>query len=369
MTEKQQTEPSNCGNNWGVLGNRMGWIQLIVINSVIAILLTLVTDTSFTSHFVFSQFIGFSIVTALSLHLRFRHLNSPDIWAYVTGIPSGSAFGITLSLLLTGTYQDYSAQGLDRALRGLLFAIVIGSSISWYFLQRHRQLQQRAQLAEQLAENAEKERQLSHSQLALLQAQIEPHFLFNTLSNVVGLIDKDSISAKKMLESLTTYLRATLNKTRQTQATVQQEVELLEAYLSIFKIRLGERLSYHLFVEESCKTLALPPLLLQPLVENAIKHGLEPKIEGGDISIRIVSKNGKLICSVEDTGIGLQTAEKVTPTINDEGIGLSNVRERLRTLYGIESELLILENEHHGVTATISIPLSAMNPKDLSHES
>lgn len=362
MIEKTLTDKSCFTQSWGVLGNSMGWVQLIVINSIIAVLLTLVTDSVFWHNLVFSQFIGFSIVTLLSMHVYFRKLSTPDVIAYITGIPLGSLLGIAISLFLTGTYHEYGdAAGQDKAFRSVLFSIVIGSSLAWYFLQRSNRLQERAQLAEQLAQNAEKERQLTQAQLAVLQAQIEPHFLFNTLSNVVGLIDTDSSLAKKMLESLTTYLRATLTITRQARATVRQEVELLEAYLSIFKIRMGERLQYDLTVQPVCNEMSLPPLLLQPLIENAIKHGLEPQVDGGTITTDIKLKDDFLICQIIDTGRGLNANDDNVVVTHGEGVGLSNVRERLLSLYGEQAQLSIIENSDRGVTATIRIPLSTMD--------
>ena len=362
MVGKLSVDSSGYEKKWGLLSDAMGWVQLIIINSIIALLLTTTTSSPFFINLVFSQIIGFSIVSALSLHVRLRHLSEPDLWAYVTGIPSGAMFGIAVSLLVTGAYQDYSAEeGLDKALRGLLFSITIGGSVAWYFLTRDRSLQERAQLAEQLAENAEKERRLSQAQLALLQAQIEPHFLFNTLSNVAGLIDSDSVSAKKMLESLTTYLRATLKISRQTLTTVQQEVDLVSAYLSIFKIRMGERLQYNVSVDHACSEKPLPALLLQPLVENAIKHGLEPQIEGGEVSVIIKIQEETFICLVRDTGRGLNfNAENVVHT-GGEGVGLANVRERLLSLYGENARLSVVEIEQGGVSANIEIPLATMD--------
>lgn len=185
--------------------------------------------------------------------------------------------------------------------------------------------------------------------LKVLQAQIEPHFLFNTLSNVLSLLDTDPPKAKSMLGDFIQYLRKSISKIRGESATLGQEIEMIEAYLNIFKVRMGNRLRYRIDLPKHMEDLAFPPMLIQPLVENAIKHGLEPRVEGGEIFIRAEEKDGILRLEVVDTGLGFKED-------HDSGMGLSNIRERLQSIYRDQGRLMIEENQPHGLKATIEVP-------------
>jgi sensor histidine kinase YesM len=189
------------------------------------------------------------------------------------------------------------------------------------------------------------------AQLSLLQAQIEPHFLFNTLAHVQSAIDQDPALGKVVLEHLIRYLRGTLARSRSTIHTVAEERELIEALLAIAAIRLGQRLSYEVRLPAGVSDARLPPLLLQPLVENAIKHGIEPSIDGGDIRISGQLDNDMVILRVADTGVGITVG-------NPEGVGLSNVRERLASLYGAKGRLSLERNTPRGTIAELRLPLS-----------
>jgi LytS/YehU family sensor histidine kinase len=193
------------------------------------------------------------------------------------------------------------------------------------------------------------EKEAIEANLRLLQAQIEPHFLFNTLSNILSLLDSDSEKGKSMLTSLTRYLRKSLSKVREYTSTVGQEMELIEDYLKIFKVRMGGRLLFKLDVSDSVRDLPLPPMLIQPLVENAIKHGLEPKVQGGEILIRGKENDSLLRLEIIDTGMGFNPGRK-------DGLGLANIRERLQALYGNDGRLVIEENQPGGVKAIIEVP-------------
>ena len=192
------------------------------------------------------------------------------------------------------------------------------------------------------------------AQLQMLQAQIEPHMLFNTLANLQGLIAADPPRAQSMLDQLIQYLRATLTASRSQATTLAQEFALLDAYLGLMKVRMGARLSYALELPEELRGLSVPPMLLQPLVENAIKHGLEPKVEGGLVSIRAERDGNQLRLSVCDTGLGLDG----TPAhSNSTHVGVSNVRERLHALYGNRADFSLIPNTPEGVIAQLTIPL------------
>jgi sensor histidine kinase YesM len=155
-----------------------------------------------------------------------------------------------------------------------------------------------------------------------------------------------------MLVDLIHYLRTSLSKTRNKTTTIAQEMEMIRAYLNIFKIRMGDRLRYNIDIPDTIKDFPFPPMLIQPLVENAIRHGLEPKIEGGELSIRGKEKGDILQLEITDTGMGFNEDE-------DTGVGLSNVRERLQSLYGDKGHLILEENRSSGLKAIIEIPYDA----------
>jgi hypothetical protein len=196
------------------------------------------------------------------------------------------------------------------------------------------------------------ERQALQAQLRLLQAQIEPHMLFNTLANLQGLIAIDPDRANTMLDQLIQYLRATLGVSRSESTTLGEEFAAMEAYLGLMGVRMGERLRYRLELPPNLRKLKLPPMLLQPLVENAIVHGLEPKIEGGEITIAASARDGLLDISVVDTGLGLgQSSSK------GGGVGVATTRERLRVLYGERASILLVPGQAQGTLVRLTLPL------------
>lgn len=195
------------------------------------------------------------------------------------------------------------------------------------------------------------ERQALQAQLQLLQAQIEPHMLFNTLANLQGLIALDPAQAQTMLDQLIVYLRATLSASRAQRTTLGQEFTLLDAYLGLMSVRMGARLSFALDLPEALRNTEVPPMLLQPLVENAIAHGVEPNVAGGHIQVTARAADGGLELLVSDTGRGLDAG----PGKPGTGLGLSNVRERLNALYG-ERATLSLDAAPQGATARILLP-------------
>ncbi|MDQ1813265.1 histidine kinase [Massilia sp. CCM 9210] len=193
---------------------------------------------------------------------------------------------------------------------------------------------------------------LAEARLRALQAQIEPHFLYNTLANVVGLIDTNPAKARHMLERFIDYLRASLAASRADQATLGTELDLVAAYLDVLAVRMGARLSYRIEAD-GCREIGMAPMLLQPIVENAVSHGLEPKVEGGEIVIRASCRDGQLCIEVSDTGAGLGNA----PPKPGGGVGLSNLRARLRSLHGAGAQVQLLENEPCGITVRLLLPL------------
>jgi sensor histidine kinase YesM len=231
----------------------------------------------------------------------------------------------------------------------LFLGVMFGSIITYFFSSREKIAESQARIQEEKIKRLTSEKKAAEANLKLLQAQIEPHFLFNTLSNVLSLLDTDPKKGKSMLVDFIQYLRASLLKIREQKATLGQEMEMIQAYLNIFKVRMGDRLHYKIDLPEKLKTNTFPPMLIQPLVENAIKHGLEPKVDGGKIFISGEAKDGILRLEVVDTGEGFKGAKNF-------GMGLSNIRERLQSIYGKSGHLILEENQPHGLKATIEVP-------------
>ena len=208
--------------------------------------------------------------------------------------------------------------------------------------------------AEAKAEEEALKRQVVEARMAAMQAQVEPHFLFNTLASIDHLIEVDPPRASTMQKNLIALLRAAMPAMRETQATLGRELQVVRPYLEIMKMRMQERLRAEVSVPEGLHSADLPPMMLQSLVENAIKHGLEPRPEGGAVSVAAEVLHGKLAVTVADTGVGFGRA----PTAGT-GTGLESIRERLKLIYGAEAELRIAENAPHGTRATIVVPYKA----------
>lgn len=220
----------------------------------------------------------------------------------------------------------------------------------------------REKMAALQARNVIIEKQAVQAQLQMLQAQIEPHMLFNTLATLQTLISSEPLRAQHMLDQLIHYLRATLSTSRSAQTTLGQEFELTKAYLGLMSLRMGLRLSYNLHLPEELQRTPIAPMLLQPLVENAIRHGLEPKVEGGDCTVRVSVHQDMLVLSVFDSGMGLNTSTSYNKPASTH-LGLENIRARLDALYGPLAELTLTHNIPEGTVAQITIPMQALDPR------
>ena len=213
-----------------------------------------------------------------------------------------------------------------------------------------RRLAERRRGEEASARQTATEKELTVAKLSLLHAQVEPHFLYNTLASAQYLTRSDPARADERLGHLITYLRNSLPRAEDSPSTLGEELERTHAYLQILKIRMGERLTLDIDVPDELKPTALPAMMLQTLVENAIKHGLEPVTGGGSIWILARRQGGNIVVTVADDGRGFNTESSGT------GIGLKNVRERLRLAYGDAASFAIVANFPRGVAATITIP-------------
>ena len=241
--------------------------------------------------------------------------------------------------------------------REFVFSACIAVAIGWVLWEateasRLREVSRRER-AELEAAAALSDKERATAELKTLRAQVEPHFLYNTLANVLSLIDREPATAKHMTERLIGYLRHTLDASRRDNATVGDELAIVNDYLEILRLRMGDRLAFSIDATDEVRAIPLSPMLLQPLVENAIKHGLEPKIEGGSISVTATVHGSILQIRIADTGLGFGVA---TDTAGS-GSGLTNVRARLKALYG-DAATLTIEQPATGTRICISLPMA-----------
>jgi hypothetical protein len=255
-------------------------------------------------------------------------------------IPAASA----LAFGVTGGGNDHDFAFL--AVMGLLFApwIAIGTIL------RQRDAFAREKALELELVRSEFERRESDARLRLLQAQVEPHFLFNTLANVQALVDSGSPQASKVLSSLIAYLRAAVPRMDSQTTTLANEVDLVRSYLELMRMRMPDRLQYAIHLEPAAANLHCPPMTLLTLVENAVRHGIDPGEAGGRIDVDIWLRDGACLLRVADTGVGLQNVTRGL------GTGLANLRERLKLAFGGDARLSLTGITPHGVCAEIVIP-------------
>jgi len=215
--------------------------------------------------------------------------------------------------------------------------------------------------AAQATETAEAEslkRQVVEARMAAMQAQVEPHFLFNTLASIDHLIETDPARASTMQKNLIALLRASMPSMREATGNgtngvrdLGRELAVIRPYLEILKVRMEERLVTDIQVPDGLLSAEFPPMMIQTLVENAIKHGLEPKAEGGSLTLKAEIVHGKLQITVADTGLGFGKAATA-----GTGVGLANIRERLQLLYGPRATLTVAENQPSGTLVTVTVP-------------
>jgi hypothetical protein len=312
-----------------------------------------------TQNFVLSQCIGFCIHIGYTIGKRILGAERIGRFgrlqrvAFYAGTPVVAVYvGYAIGLSLLGVDVVRLVRESPRVpLSILVFSLLMAAFWYRYMANKSRLLSAQAAQERERARALAAEKQALDAQLAALQAQIEPHFLFNTLANVASLIDTAPDKAKHMLSRLIALLRAALDASRAARGTLGQEVDLLQAYLDILAVRMGPRLRYTIDVAPALRELPLPPLLIQPLVENAIKHGLEPKIEGGRVSVEARAEGAALVIVVADDGLGF------TPTAGS-GVGLDNLRARLAALYGSDARLRI-EDAGPGTRVRIEMPRPA----------
>jgi hypothetical protein len=325
----------------------------LAINTVIALLIALLLHS--WDEVIPNLVIAYSILALVAMvrctvMQRFRGRVHMRFAIYFVLVVAGAIGGELLSkLFLPRQSPTYTMHEGYIWLVAIVFSLVAGSialfiNFSWVRLAQSRRDVERA------------ERAAIEAQLRALQAQIEPHFLFNTLANLDALIATDAGMARCLLGNLIRYLRAALTHARSETATLHTEVELLKAYLAIMGLRLPNRLTTEFDCDPDCLRLKFPAMLLQPLVENAITHGIEPAGAGGSIRVSVRCAGDKLMVSVDDTGVGLGNAQTA-----GTGAGIQNVRARLQSLFGSAARLVLEPLAPHGTHAAIEVPLSLLS--------
>ncbi len=356
-----QSEPDPAGDApaaslfSGLTITRLGWVTMIAV--LVAGSMVWFFQNEFLDLLVSTLCVGyvtmvlFTMASNLSIVQRGR---IPREAAQIVAVIAGSALGTIVTGIVKGRgietmFTERLAGFVATSGMGIGFGCVV---VTLYFY-REQSARARAETARIKAEidaaRAREEKQLLSARLQLLQAQVEPHFLFNTLANVQHLTETDPATASRMLGSLIRYLRATLPRMREHASTLAREIEMIRAYLEIQRVRMGDRLQFDIDVPDALLSQALPPMMLISLVENAVKHGIDPLPEGGRIRIVASMTPRGVRVAVVDDGAGVSEHVGI-------GIGLSNIRERLATLYGNSARLDFVENAPRGVSASIEVP-------------
>jgi signal transduction histidine kinase len=294
--------------------------------------------------------VGYTSMVLFTVAGNIRQSRVPREVVQVAAIVVGSFLGTMLAGVVKG--RDVRLMFTER-LDGVLITMGLGIGfgcvvVAWFILrEKHARDQERLMRGE--SERHRLEKSILEARLQLMQAQVEPHFLFNTLANVQHLVETDPPEAARVLDSLIRYLRAALPQMRESTTNLGREIEMARAFLEINRVRMGSRLQFAIEVPDALKPRAFPPMMLISLVENAVKHGVDPCCECGTITIRAHEGDGRLRVSVEDTGEGIKPKK-------GGGVGLSNIRERLKALYGTSARLVIEERAPRGVVASIEVP-------------
>jgi signal transduction histidine kinase len=348
-------------------------LDVFVLAALVAALLAAIVTLSEPSFATFGRWLlilecialaGVTCGTAVSQIPRLRRYRPvvAHFLVSMVAVPVGYVIGSTFAYAVLGERAPILTQG-PRPVIALVATGLAAVFIVYLDSMRTR-------VAQEAAARAEAQRLAVESQLRLLRAQLEPHMLFNTLANLRSLVELDSQMAQKMIDQLIVYLRSALAASREESTTLRAEFAQLRAYLEIMALRMGPRLTYRLELPDSLQRAAIPPMLLQPLVENAIKHGVEPQIGKGMIEIEARLKDDGIEIAVTDSGLGLlsedepsDSREEATMTATPRaragtgtGYGLVHVRERLRAFYGGRASLTLTPHQPHGVRALVRIP-------------
>jgi hypothetical protein len=325
----------------------------LIISIGVALLLLLLWKSPTSALFLRAITLGLSATLAFSLF---------EVWprrlprGYERWILQVAAVGAAMPLTLFVMHRRATAPGAPPFFEDHDWMLVGASALlvaPWAAVAtvvRQKEAFARNQELMFALERSELEREALDARLHLLRAQVAPHFLFNTLANVQALVDAGSPRAAAVLRSLTAYLRATVPLLNESGATVERELQLVRPYLELMQMRMPDRLQYAIDVDNSALNVRCPPTTLMTLVENAVRHGIDPSEEGGRIDVEIARVSERCVVRVTDTGAGLQ------PSADSLGSGLSTLRERLQLIFGDEAHLRLAPNDPRGTIAEIEMP-------------
>jgi sensor histidine kinase YesM len=346
------------------------WLRSLITTTLFCLAITAFTLTmwggSLAIHIVISLGFGYSSVfSARALAILFPTLSviRNTLLSVLIALGAGT---LNAHYWLEVSYSQYKAG--DGLLSVFILGVLFTGGCFIYFYAYEQKLRAEAELEKSRRKESEAGQALLLSQLNQLQSQIEPHFLFNTLANINALIETDSSKAQQMLSQLTDLLRATLRSSRKQLTSIHHEIAMISAYLGIQQVRLGDRLTYHIECSEAVKLVEIPPLLIQPLVENAVTHGIEPQTQGGEVTLSLSQDTDNLMITVADNGAGLPGAGlpgaglpgaglASTSQNGGHGMALENIRSRLSKLFSSQAVLSLSQRKDGGVQARITIPL------------
>jgi sensor histidine kinase YesM len=335
----------------GLTVKRVIWVTVICVvatGTVVWLFLNTYVDLLLTALCVgYTSMLLFTVAG----NVRQRHL--PREAMQVLAVVVGSVLGTLIAFFVKGrAISEMFNERLSGVAISMGLGIGFGCVVVAAMILREKHARDQTRIAKGESERHQLEKNVLEAQLQLMQAQVEPHFLFNTLANVQHLVETDASSASRVLESLIQYLRAAMPQMREGTTNLGRELDMARAFLDIHRVRMGTRLEFAIDVPDSLKARPFPPMMLISLVENAIKHGVDPCCDAGTITIRAQEHAGRLRVSVADTGEGVKPKQ-------GGGVGLTNIRERLKALYGPSARLVLEENAPHGVVASIEVPAAA----------
>jgi signal transduction histidine kinase len=332
----------------------------VLVVSVLFGTLNSLPDTAPPIQVTLAHAIVVGLMALLAFGLLEQYPKRPPAWSrrWILQLV-GVVFAVPLGVLATHSVSmavDIDAAHAKPQMTGLIVLLVegllFGPWIALATMVRQRDVMARDQALAFELERSELERNALEARLRLLQAQVEPHFFFNTLANVQALVDAGSPQAPQVLASLIAYLRAAVPRMHRVATTLGEELDLVRAYLELMQMRMPDRLKFALHVDPAANALRCPPMTLLTLVENAVRHGIDPSEEGGNIEVDVRLSAGRCRVRVSDTGVGLKAVG------NGLGTGLTTLRERLKLAFGSDVRLQLREMEPHGVSAELEFPAS-----------
>ncbi len=351
------------GNNFFSISLLKTMFNAFLINIGIAIILFVIFENaSFKNQFITTQFMGlnicFFIYVSEFLLQKFYSEKFNKTWIFMRFITDiiGVFIGIISGAIMFILYfKQASFINIDiEMIKGLVYGGMLFGGIVCYIAGSHLYYAGKIDFAEKKIDKEKikrisSERNAFETKLKLLEAQIEPHFLFNTLTNILELMDTNVDKSKNMLMDLSCFLRSSVSRIKKGRNTLRDEINIIQAYLNIFKVRMGVRLTFNINITDEIMDMSFPSMLIQPLVENCIKHGLGKKLNGGEILVNGKKEDDIVVIEIIDNGDGMR--ENFLP-----GMGLKNVMERIDLLFGDKGRLILNKNLPQGLKAIIQIP-------------